>query len=77
MVRSRVMPPRSAKFTDPQVIAGNTILFGVYGIVLLFVMGQRDLYLGLIREIGILRFAGRRTKRTMGAGLAEPQTSEQ
>jgi PST family polysaccharide transporter len=60
-----------------RLIAGNTILFGVYGIVLLFVMGQRDLYLGLIREIGILRFAGRRTKRTMGAGLAEPQASEQ
>ncbi len=60
-----------------RLIAGNTILFGVYGIILLFAMGQRDLYLGLIRDIGIWPFSGQRRKSSIDAELPKPQTSEQ
>src|ERR1700730_4647548 len=43
-----------------RLIAANSILFGVYAIVLLFVMGQKEIYLGLLREIGVWPFANRR-----------------
>jgi hypothetical protein len=42
-----------------RLIAANSILFGVYAIVLLFVMGQKGIYLGLLREIGVWPFANR------------------
>jgi O-antigen/teichoic acid export membrane protein len=60
-----------------RLISANTILFGVYGIVLWFVMGQGDVYLRLIRDMGILPFAGQRRKSVMGAGMTKPQASEQ
>lgn len=42
-----------------RLVAENSILFGVYAIVLLFVMGQKTIYLGLLREIGVWPFTGR------------------
>src|SRR5271166_294066 len=36
-----------------RLIIANVVLFGVYAIVLLFVMGQKAVYLGLLRDIGV------------------------
>jgi O-antigen/teichoic acid export membrane protein len=36
-----------------RLIAANAIFFGVYIVVLWFVMGQKAVYLGLLREIGV------------------------
>jgi hypothetical protein len=38
-----------------RLLAANAVLFSVYGLVLWFVMGQKTIYLSLLREIGILR----------------------
>ncbi len=38
-----------------RLVAANVVLFGVYAIVLLFVMGQKAVYFGLLREIGVWR----------------------
>lgn len=48
-----------------RLIVANAVLFGVYASVLLFVMGQREVYVGLLREIGIWPLARRR--RTPGS----------
>jgi O-antigen/teichoic acid export membrane protein len=45
-----------------RLFVANAVLFGVYTGVLLFVMGQKAVYLGLIREIGVWPLAGRRRK---------------
>ena len=60
-----------------RLIAANTILFGVYGIVLLFVMDQKDVYFNLLRDIGIWPFAGRRNRsESKVRGIPEPQVNE-
>jgi hypothetical protein len=52
-----------------RLFVANAVLFGVYAGVLLFVMGQKAVYLGLIREIGIWPLAGRRKKdEPVGSG---------
>jgi O-antigen/teichoic acid export membrane protein len=43
-----------------RLIVANSVLFGVYTVVQLFVMGQKAVYLGLLREIGVWPFNGRR-----------------
>jgi O-antigen/teichoic acid export membrane protein len=43
-----------------RLIAANTVLFGVYAIVLLFIMGQKAVYIELLRQIGLWPFTGRR-----------------
>jgi O-antigen/teichoic acid export membrane protein len=43
-----------------RLVVANAILFGVYGIVLCFVMGQKEVYAGLLRDIKIWPFARRR-----------------
>jgi O-antigen/teichoic acid export membrane protein len=59
-----------------RLIAANTILFGVYGVVLWFVMGQKDVYLRLIREIGIWPLGGRRNRPDSKApAVPEPQVN--
>jgi O-antigen/teichoic acid export membrane protein len=45
-----------------RLIVNNTVLFGVYAALLCFVMGQKEVYLGLLREIGVWPFVRRRTK---------------
>lgn len=45
-----------------RLIAANAVLFGVYAFVLLFVMDQKAVYLGLLRDIGLWPFAGRKDK---------------
>jgi O-antigen/teichoic acid export membrane protein len=45
-----------------RLIVGNTILFGVYFLMLWFVMGQKSIYIMLLEEIGIWPFGKRRTK---------------
>ncbi len=50
-----------------RLVAGNAVLFGVYGIVLCFVMGQKTVYLGLIRDVGIWPLAGRRQRTAANA----------
>jgi PST family polysaccharide transporter len=42
-----------------RLIAASSVMFGVYAVILLFVMGQKTVYFSLMREIGLLRFAGR------------------
>jgi O-antigen/teichoic acid export membrane protein len=42
-----------------RLIASSAVLFGVYAIVLWFIMGQKAVYLGLLREIGVWPFASR------------------
>lgn len=68
------------RFLDSPLLrlaAANTILFGVYGIMLWFVMGQKDVYLGLIRDIGIWPSAGRKKQRdATNVGMPKPQISE-
>jgi O-antigen/teichoic acid export membrane protein len=61
-----------------RLIVANTILFGVYAIVLLFVMDQKDIYLRLLRDIGIWPFAGQRNRPDSKVSrLHEPQVNEQ
>ena len=36
-----------------RLVIANVVLFGVYGIVLLFIMGQMPVYVALLREIGV------------------------
>jgi hypothetical protein len=43
-----------------RLIASSAVLFGVYAIVLWFIMGQKAVYLGLLREVGVWPFAGGR-----------------
>ena len=43
-----------------RLTTGSAILFGVYFVVLWFCGGQKDVYLSVIREVGIWPFAGRR-----------------
>lgn len=45
-----------------RLIAANAVLFGVYAFVLFFVMDQKAVYLGLLRDIGLWPFAGRKDK---------------
>ena len=42
-----------------RLIIANVVLFGVYAIVLLFVMGQKAVYVSLLREIGVWPWTGR------------------
>jgi PST family polysaccharide transporter len=44
-----------------RLVIANVVLFGVYGIVLLFIMGQKSVYVALLREIGVWPF-GRRNR---------------
>jgi O-antigen/teichoic acid export membrane protein len=51
-----------------RLVADNTVLFGVYGLFLCFVMGQKAVYLSLLREMGVWPLIRRRN----GKGPAEP-----
>ncbi len=56
-------------FTQPlpspllRLIINNTVLFGVYGIFLCFVMGQKVVYIALLREMGIWPSIGRHKRK--------------
>jgi O-antigen/teichoic acid export membrane protein len=43
-----------------RLTVASTVLFGVYFLMLWFVMGQKEVYLRLLRDIGIWPFSGRR-----------------
>jgi O-antigen/teichoic acid export membrane protein len=47
-----------------RLVVGNTLLFGVYFLMLWFVMGQRSVYLMLLKEIGIWPLGKRRAKES-------------
>jgi O-antigen/teichoic acid export membrane protein len=47
-----------------RLIVNNSVLFGVYGVMLCFVMDQKKVYLGLIKEIGIWPFNERQRTTT-------------
>lgn len=46
----------------PRLFVVSFVLFGVYGIVLLFVLGQKTVYASVLRELGVWPFAGRKSK---------------
>ena len=50
-------------FAQPLVrlMFGNIIFFGVYAFLLCFVMGQKNLYVSLLREMGVWPPRGRAT----------------
>jgi O-antigen/teichoic acid export membrane protein len=54
----------------PRLFVASSVLFGVYGIVLLFVLGQKTLYAAVLRDLGVWPFAGRQGKAKT-AGLVE------
>jgi O-antigen/teichoic acid export membrane protein len=54
--------------TLARLLVDSTVLFGVYALMLYFVMGQKDIYLQVIREIGILQWFQRGKTRV----AAEP-----
>jgi len=43
-----------------RLVVSNSILFGVYSLVLLFVMKQKPVYTALLREIGVWPLGKRR-----------------
>ena len=43
-----------------RLVVESTILFGVYLLTLLFVMGQKTVYVSLLKEIGLWPAANRR-----------------
>jgi O-antigen/teichoic acid export membrane protein len=45
-----------------RLFAGNTVLFGVYFLMLWFVMGQKSIYLMVLKEIGVWPLGRQRTK---------------
>ncbi len=45
-----------------RLVAANLLFFGVYAIVLLFVMGQKPVYIGLLQDFGIWRLTGLQRK---------------
>jgi PST family polysaccharide transporter len=53
-----------------RLIAGSALLFSVYAVVLWLVMGQKAIYLGLLREIGIWPLASRRQEKSVEHGAA-------
>jgi PST family polysaccharide transporter len=54
-----------------RLFVGNAIMFGVYAIFLWFVMGQKAVYLGLIKDLGVWPLASRRRNGgVMGNGAA-------
>jgi hypothetical protein len=53
-----------------QLIVANAVLFGVYTSVLWFAMGQKAVYLGLFREIGIWP-SGRRHRKEMSVEYSD------
>jgi PST family polysaccharide transporter len=51
-----------------RLVIANVVLFGVYAIVLLFVMGQKAVYVSLLREIGVWPLGGRKGGSDLRAG---------
>lgn len=47
-----------------RLFAANGIMFGVYAVLLWFVMGQKAVYLGLLKELGMWPFVERRRKES-------------
>ena len=45
-----------------RLIAANTVLFGIYFVVIWFVMGQKAIYLPTLREVGLWPVAGHRNQ---------------
>jgi PST family polysaccharide transporter len=45
-----------------RLFVASSVLFGVYGIILLFVLGQKTVYAAVLRELGVWPFAGRQRK---------------
>jgi O-antigen/teichoic acid export membrane protein len=43
-----------------RLFAANAIMFGIYGVLLWFVMGQKAVYLGLLKNLDVWPLAGRR-----------------
>ena len=54
----------------PRLFVASFVLFSVYGIVLLFVLGQKTVYAAVLRDLGVWPFASRQSKAKT-AGLAE------
>jgi O-antigen/teichoic acid export membrane protein len=54
---------RTLSYPLLRLIAANIVLFGVYLAVLLFVMGQKEVYIGLLKEIGIWPGSARQAKQ--------------
>jgi O-antigen/teichoic acid export membrane protein len=46
----------------PRLFVASSVLFGVYGIILLFVLGQKTLYVAVLRDLGVWPFAVRQSK---------------
>lgn len=46
----------------PRLFVASSVLFGVYGIILLFVLGQKTVYAAVLRDLGVWPFAGRQSK---------------
>jgi PST family polysaccharide transporter len=42
------------ELTFPRLVVESSVLFGIYGLVLLFGMGQKAVYLGLLRDASLL-----------------------
>jgi O-antigen/teichoic acid export membrane protein len=53
-----------------RLIVASAVLFGVYAVVLWLVMGQKAIYLGLLREIGIWPLGSRRQEKSVEQGTA-------
>jgi PST family polysaccharide transporter len=53
----------SLPIAPARLLVESTVLFGVYATVLCFVMGQKNVYLGLIREIGVWQWLRRNRTR--------------
>jgi O-antigen/teichoic acid export membrane protein len=56
-------------FPLARLILANAVLFGVYAAVLLFGMGQREVYLSLMRDMGIWPIFGRKKPKSAKPGL--------
>jgi hypothetical protein len=53
-------PTDSGKNPAQHDFAANGILFGLYAVLLWFVMGQTDVYLRLLKDLGVWPLARRR-----------------
>lgn len=55
-----------------RLLVANGIMFSVYGVLLWFVMGQKEVYLGLLKDLGVWPLASRRRRQKS----AEPRTDK-
>jgi hypothetical protein len=50
------------EFTFLRLVADNSVLFGVYLLVLLFALNQKAIYLGLMQQTGLWPFSREKLK---------------